>query len=192
MSAIYKRGKTKFNHAEHGECFYYITDPDGFIVVLIKETNRYVTVHSDDLTEVLKQRSGLQAKPKVLTNENKTEKQILNEFFKRIALKIPFNCQNCEKPLYANNEFAKRSVCAHLLPKAIFKSVATDENNIVFLGPDLLGVCNCHDRYDANVKIRIGMPIYQLALERFEILKEKLTGKELIQAYTYLGLEWGK
>ncbi len=158
----------------------------------VTKGDEFVWIEREALKVANKGRSTISSKPKVLTDTEKTDKQKLDEFYSRIALRMPYNCENCLKPLYAFNKTAKRSVTCHLLPKSIFESIATDPQNIVFMGADYIGCpCNCHDRYDSNVDTRIKMPIYKVALERFETdLKFKLTPRELKQAFTYLNIEW--
>lgn len=132
--------------------------------------------------------SSISNKPKPLTEKAKSDTQAMNEFFD--SLVVPFNCQCCNKPLYAFSKVAKRSVSAHILPKANFESIKTNPNNIIFMGADYIGCpCSCHDRFDMNVDIRKSMPIYPLALERFELLKPHMTTAEVIEGYKYLGIE---
>lgn len=132
--------------------------------------------------------SSISNKPKPLTEKAKSDTQAMNEFFD--SLVVPFNCQSCNKPLYAFSKKAKRSVSAHLFPKAHFESIKINPDNIVFMGADYIGCpCSCHDRFDMNVDIRKSMPIYALALERFELLKPHMTTAEILEGYKYLGIE---
>lgn len=146
----------------------------------------------DDLKPVKEVRAPIKKLAKNLSDEEIQNRANSNDFFDQMALKIPYYCENCGKPLYAFNKKAKRSVTAHILPKKIFKSIAIDPNNILFMGADYIGCpCNCHDRWDMNSDIRSKMPIYDMALGRFETdLKFKLTRTELKAAYTYLKIEW--
>lgn len=130
----------------------------------------------------------LVSKPKVLTDEEKQFKADKNDFFSKVAETMPFNCMNCNRPLYAFNKFAKRCVSAHILPKAHFESIATNEDNILFLGSDLILGCGCHDFYDASMAKRTSMKIYPLVLERFETLKNYLTQAEIVEAEKYLNI----
>lgn len=164
----------------------------GNVLVCDNELRRledtYFQVKRSELDDVRKGRTAIQAKPKTLSKDEKVSKDGLNEFFDRIALKIPFNCMNCMKPIYAHNKFAKRTVCAHIIEKSKFPSVANLESNILFLGADILGICDCHDRWDSNIETRIKMKIYPLALKRFELFKHLLTDKELQKAGKYLNV----
>lgn len=154
-------------------------------------TDTYSEVRISELQPIGGKRGYTIKKQKPVTEAKNSFKKKLNTFFDNQGLKIPFNCQNCNKPLYAKNKFAKRCVTAHILPKSKFQSVATNEHNVIYIGAGVLGVCFCHDNYDnKGAEDRAKMPIYNLVLERFEILKEFLTEKELIQAYTYLNIKW--
>jgi len=149
-------------------------------------------VNPGALKSVKEPNKPISSKPKKQNSSEKQFKDDLNAFYDKVGLRTPFNCECCGKPLYAFTKKAKRSVAAHILPKAYFESVATNEDNILFMGADYIGCpCNCHDRYDMNSEIRSKMAVYPLALERFDKLKPHLTDKELISAYTYLGLTWG-
>lgn len=161
---------------ENGE--YFCGYPNG----------NYASFDLSDLREAKPNKvSSISNKPKPLTEKAKSDTQAMNEFFD--SLTIPFNCQCCNKPLYAFSKVAKRSVSAHLFPKAHFESIKTNPDNIVFMGADYIGCpCSCHDRYDMNVDIRKSMPIYQIALERLEILKPAMPTAEIIEAYNYLGI----
>lgn len=164
---------------------------DGTALIRIgKDEPVFEDVDVKYLKPIKKVGPSIASKPKVLTEKEKTETQLLNEFFIEISLTMPYNCKECGKPLYAKNKFAKRCVSAHILPKAIFPSIATNKNNIFFLGTSIIGICHCHDTWDSTADKRSKMKVYQLALERFELLKPFLNDKEIIQAYTYLNLEW--
>lgn len=112
------------------------------------------------------------------------------DFYASLWVKEHFNCQSCKKPLYAFNKAAKRAVSAHILPKSVFKSVATDPDNIVFMGVEIFGSsCRCHDIFDTSVEKRVKMPVYDIVLKRYhEKLKHKLTPKEQYAAEEYLGI----
>lgn len=135
--------------------------------------------------------SSISSKPKTATPEQKQVACDLNSFFDSLADKIPFHCNNCGTPLYAYSKKAKRSVCAHIFPKATFESIKTNPDNILFMGADYIGCpCSCHDRWDMNIDIRKKLIVaYDIAVERFEILKPFMTPKEINKAYEYLGME---
>ncbi len=149
----------------------------------------YEPVFPHELSPVRQLRQGIVTKPP--TPEKRAELCDMTAFFDSLADKVPFGCQNCNTPLYAFTKKAKRSVCAHIFPKARFESIATNPANILFMGADYIGCpCNCHDRWDANLDSRKKLTrAYRIALDRFEILKPAMTDKELVMAYEYLGLE---
>jgi hypothetical protein len=171
-------------------------DSGGDCVFICHQQTRDVTkgdtfelVVREELKPATKARKGIIPKPKSLSKEEKVGKDSLNEFFKQMALKLPFHCMNCKRPLYAANNFAKRCVTAHIMKKSDFPSIATNEHNILFLGADIIGVCSCHDEFDSYVEKRISMPIYQTAVIRYvNHLAEHLTEKERIKAEKYLGI----
>lgn len=152
--------------------------------------DRYETVKILELKPVKKSGSSIQAKPKKQTEKEKTDTQLMNEFFLSLHDKIPFNCTECGKPLYAINNFAKRAVCCHIIPKSLFPSVARNEDNIIFMGPGVLGICHDHDTYDSSVEKRVKMKVYPLALEKFNKFKHLLNDKDYIDACDYLGIDW--
>lgn len=189
----HKRG-AEFIHIPTGETvyLYIIRNDETYIVSFDKNLNEVFEAKLSDLKPAKPlQVSSISNKPKVSTEGQKNERNAMNEFFAQVALRMPFNCAECGKPLYASTKVGKRAASAHILPKAKFESVAMDENNIFFLGAAYIGQCGCHDRWDANVDSRIKMKVYDVAIWRFEkYLKAKLTPEELKAAYTYLNIEW--
>lgn len=116
-----------------------------------------------------------------------TDKKELKDFF--VSLKIPMRCENCNFPLFATNDFARRCVSAHILPKSLFPSIATNADNIIFLGSSLFSRCNCHNRFDEiGAKERSQMNIYDKVVSRYETLKESLTEAEIVKANKYLNI----
>jgi hypothetical protein len=113
----------------------------------------------------------------------------LNTFYDEMGKVMPFNCQNCNKPLYAHNKFFRRCTAAHILAKSDYPSIATNSDNIIFLGCGIIGVCDCHSSYDLKgAAYRATMPCYPLVLSRYEKLKDYLTEKERFKAEIYLFL----
>lgn len=148
----------------------------------------YEPVYPYELSPVSKLRQGISTKPQ--SSYKRGELGDMTAFFDSMADKVPFNCINCGKPLYAFTKKAKRCVTCHILPKAQFKSLATDPDNILFMGCDFIGSpCDDHTRWDYSVDNRKKMPVYKIALRRFnEILRHKLTDSEVIKALDYLGI----
>lgn len=167
-----------------------ILKPNGRFLVCDSEerslTDNYFEVKLSDLLSAPEKWQSISKQPKKLTDKQKTESQLLNEFFE--GLKIPFNCQECNSPLYAHSKFFRRCVSCHILPKGLFPSIACNPDNILFMGASLLGVCTDHEKWDGSIDSRIKMKVYQIALQRYELLKPFLSPKELIMADKYLGL----
>lgn len=143
-------------------------------------------VERDELKPAKEFRQGISAKPKQLTPKEKTKKESLNDFFDK--LQIPFNCEECNRPLYAHTKFFKRCISCHILPKGLFPSIATNEHNILFMGASLLGICEHHEKWDASIDSRIKMKVYQIAIQRYKLLQPFLSPKEINMADKYLGL----
>ena len=185
-----KRGKV-FKVKETGnEVYLWKVREDGCYLCSLEKNCELIEFWPDDLIEA--KTFGKPIKSKPVTEAKKSKKSALDEFFDRVALKIPFNCENCSRPLYATTKFFKRCVSCHLLPKSDFPSIATNEDNIVFMGVSLLGICNCHSTHDEKgAEYRSKMPIYHTALERLPKLLPHLTDKERMKVYTYLYLEFG-
>ncbi len=153
--------------------------------------DNFEVVSHDDLVPVRKGVKPIVSKPKVLTAPQKEFKDDLSAFYDDMAKVMPFNCMECLKPLYAANKFARRCVTAHILPKGLFPSVATNVHNILFLGAGLVGICRCHDFYDASVENRVKMKVYKDAIESFvTYLRHELPETQLTAACEYLGLNW--
>lgn len=117
-------------------------------------------------------------------------KQGLNVFFANQALQFPFACENCNQPLNARSSWDKRKSTCHILPKSEtsgFPTVAIHASNRVFMCCD--AGCYGHDQWDGgDARDRVKMPVYKLAIERFQAFKSLLTPKELIKANKYLNL----
>jgi hypothetical protein len=154
-------------------------------------TDYYEVVKISDLKPLKQGRTPISSKPKRLNEKEKTEKQLLNEFYNEIGLTMSFLCQECNQPLHAFNKFARRSCAAHILSKSDFPSIATNKDNIIFLGAGFLGGCHCHDAFDIQgAEHRSKMKVYPLCLQRFEKLKQYLNDKEINKARTYLNIKY--
>ena len=176
----------------NGQTVWVEHDENGLVNVCdsaaLALTDNYFVVNRSELKPVFKGRNGIAAKPQ--TAEQRAHRNDLDTFFISLEESIPFDCQNCRKPLYAVNRKFKRGVCAHILPKAEFESVAMNPLNILFLGWDLIGVCNCHDAWDRQGREhRSKMKCYDQAIRQFELFKHELTPHELVKAYDYLNIK---
>lgn len=92
-------------------------------------------------------------------------------------------CMECGEKIEKFNP--KYAICAiaHILPKSIFKSVATHENNWLELG----ATCGCHSRYDKSWESASKMKIWSIAVERFKTFEHLIVlPEELRKIPTYL------
>ena len=94
---------------------------------------------------------------------------VLKEFYDRNKHKARV-CENCGKKLIGH-------VCelAHILPKTLFKSVATEDDNLIFLCCGFLSGSNCHDEYDSTWTKAKTMPVWKIAIARFKLIEPKIT-----------------
>lgn len=82
-------------------------------------------------------------------------------------------CENCGRPLHGNV-----SEVAHIIPKNIFKSVATNSYNCLYLCSNLIyGSDGCHDKYDSSWTAAKSMKVWPLAVQRFEKFEQLITEK---------------
>lgn len=76
-----------------------------------------------------------------------------------------------------------RHATAHIFPKAIFNSVATNEFNFLILGAS----CGCHSRFDQSLEDASKMAIWKEAVERYlqfnHLITEKHKYKSLFESY---------
>lgn len=187
----YKRGFALIDIEKEQNVWVYFKRSDD--TYLVSTDPKFTSAHDmyyanlSDLKELHQKRSSsIKAKVKVLSPEQKDDKKERDQFFE--SLTIPALCQECDKPLIAFNSFARRSVSSHILPKAYFKSVATNPLNIMFLGAGFLGGCDCHGQWDTNVDNRVKMKVYDLAVKRFRQFQHLLNQDELNSALDYLNL----
>lgn len=162
---------------------------DGTVSVCFNEgrllTDHYKVVKVSDLSPIVKPRTQVN---KVSAKKKEMDEKQLNDFYDKMALEMHYYCENCGEPLWANTKYFKRCCTAHILPKAEFESVATNPDNILFMGCCLIGICTCHETWDSNKDRRIKMKVYPKALEQFKKLIPFLDGHDLNKATKYLGL----
>jgi hypothetical protein len=170
---------TVFHH-ERGSSHCVIELPDG--------TSKVAALC--DLELVGKQRTAIASGKKALTPEQATEKQQLNAFFSLMAEIAPFKCMNCGKFMFAVNKAAIRAITCHIVPKSIFPELATDPDNVVFMGVYAFGSeCDHHAIWDYSVENRVKMAIYPLVIKRYyEKLRDKLSEAKQQLADEYLGI----
>lgn len=176
------------------EMFVYRHDKDRVCISphpKFKRAIDLIWVSVEDISIARKVGVGIASKPKVLTGEQKVVKSELDQFYDDMAGIMPFHCVECGKPLYAMTKFAKRAVTCHILPKAYYPTIATSIHNILFMGWDILGICNDHDRWDSNLETRRSMNVYPEAVDNFsKYLRHELNDEDFISACDYLGLNF--
>ncbi len=107
--------------------------------------------------------------------KRKEERKDFPEFFKK-HIEIIWNgklcCEECGDRLQGNS-----TEIAHILPKSTFKSISTEDKNVLYLC-GLWSDNNCHYKYDndSNDKVK-QMKIFPKVIEIFEELKEVITEK---------------
>jgi len=87
----------------------------------------------------------------------------LDRFFKEMQKRMTGRCENCGGKTEAFTKHFKNSI-AHILPKAYFKSVATNENNwleLCFYGN------SCHSNYDNKMLDLIDMNCFDTIIQKF-------------------------
>lgn len=106
----------------------------------------------------------------IINKENENEDLIF--YFKHhlnILNSKTHKCCNCDFPLYNPTTVN----VAHILPKAIFKSVRSNINNVLYL------CLNCHGSYDHSWKKAKDMKCFIEAKHKFNLfLKQNLTEEE--------------
>lgn len=169
--------------------FYHTRNPELYIISPDKtfaSADDMRMVHPNELTSVRKIGKPINSAPKPKTPDEKSHQDKVNQFFIRMAIKMPANCENCGQSFNAFSLEDKRCVTAHILAKRKeygFPSVADNDDNCIFLGTH----CGCHDYFDrCRATERAGMNCYHLVIERYNKFKHLLTGKEIVRAEKYL------
>lgn len=99
----------------------------------------------------------------------------LQEFFQRHVEHIKKErlcCEECGQRLIGDF-----SEVAHILPKGYFKSICTEDLNVLYLC-SYRSDNNCHSKFDNSSNDTVKkMSIYPKVKERFQVLLEMLTEK---------------
>jgi hypothetical protein len=118
--------------------------------------------------------------------KRKEERKGFPEFFQRHIQYILDNklcCEECGARLKGDV-----SEIAHILPKSTFKSVATNDNNVLYLC-GMWSNSQCHSNYDNYPSAKVKeMKIFDKVSERFRILAEEITEKityKIEERYTW-------
>lgn len=99
----------------------------------------------------------------------------LDRFFKEMQKRMTGKCENCGGKTEAFTKLYKNSI-AHILPKAYFKSVATNENNwleLCFYGN------SCHTNYDNKMLDLIEMNCFDTIIQKFTKMYPHIAKDEL-------------
>lgn len=105
------------------------------------------------------------------------EKISLDTFFEYQSTKAMTvgnsKCQNCGvsimNDLCSNEIWVQRRVLAHIIPKSKFISVSDHIFNCLFM------CWQCHSYYDSSWSKAVNMPIFKLAIERYNQFKDLVT-----------------
>src|SRR6187549_334801 len=108
----------------------------------------------------------------------KKESMLLTEFFIEQMDNANF-CENCGLHIY--NPSGKN--VEHILPKRIFKSVATNDRNVLYLCSTFDrsdGKTGCHEQYDSSWSKARTLPVFKLATERLGEFRDQVKEKSKI------------
>lgn len=107
------------------------------------------------------------------SDKRKEERKGFPEFFKKhVEIAKSKYCEECGEKLRGNV-----SEIAHVLPKSYFKSVATEDNNVLYLC-GMYSINNCHSNYDNFPAEKVKeMKIYPKIQGAFKQLEENITEK---------------
>ena len=116
-------------------------------------------------------------KLKALAVKNKTLKSWFDEQIKQ----CPDKCENCGQKIIIPPDITKRASVAHILPKKLFKSVATHDMNRVFL------CLICHANFDNKGNdYAATMQVSKIAKQRFSLFKDCISEDEKKHLPEYL------
>lgn len=114
-------------------------------------------------------------------DDNSRQINLVNFFEKMMRISVPV-CENCGA--YANwitspaYKTLWKSSMAHILPKKIFRSIETNELNILVMFPSYSGVCDCHTNYDSSWHKASSMRVWPKVVERFKMLYPLISQEE--------------
>jgi hypothetical protein len=94
--------------------------------------------------------------------EDREDLDIFFEHHIKILTSNKICCENCNNPIYEPTS----ANIAHILPKSIFKSIRSNNNNCMYL------CLTCHGNYDSSWDKAIKMKCFHIAKERFNKFKE--------------------
>jgi hypothetical protein len=100
-------------------------------------------------------------------------KKVMDDWYNEQRKDMKGVCCNCGGKTEKQNDKYFRWCIAHILPKAIFKSVATNEFNWMEL------CISCHTVYDRHWLSAAGMKCFQTAKQKFQLFKYAIAKEEL-------------
>jgi hypothetical protein len=115
----------------------------------------------------------------VLTHIKRNKERIPNLrawYIEQISIST-WECENCGAPIPNFSDAARYGAQAHILCKVLFPSVALHPSNRLHLGNGW--GCDCHTKYDSSFDTAGSMPVFSLALERFELFAAEIAPEEL-------------
>ena len=113
--------------------------------------------------------------------KRKKDREGFKEFFEKHVNKIKqekLTCEECGDKLKGNV-----SEIAHCLPKQKFKSIATNDKNVLYLC-GMYSNNQCHNKFDnAKTEVVKNMKVYKKAAQRFTELEPKITERISYKEY---------
>lgn len=108
------------------------------------------------------------------------EKKERSLFFVNALKNAPAKCENCGCELSSSMIINERTIVAHILPKSIFKSVATEPENRWY------GCSNCHHSMDnKGTEYVQAMPIFKVLQDRVKMFYSQIAASELRRVPSY-------
>lgn len=109
---------------------------------------------------------------------NRESKEVDNNLFVWYGNRIKYAkriCENCGSDLsnYSTKDF--HASIAHILPKSLFPSIATNKYNYLILGI----WCGCHSNYDSSWLKASKMDVFSIAKERFPLFRWGINQEEI-------------
>lgn len=120
------------------------------------------------------------------SDKSKRERAGLPAFFQKHVEKVTV-CENCGMEI----KYPGPKNVAHILPKSKFKSVMTEDSNVMYLcsGLDRQDGEGCHDIYDGGWNRAMLMDVWKIAVKRFKEFEHKVKEKSIILLNFYKDAE---
>jgi len=109
------------------------------------------------------------------------KKKTLTVWYNEQIKKIPERCENCNSKIIVPAVLPKRTPVAHILPKASFDSIKTNDDNVWY------GCVECHTKYDRWPIEKVAtMKIVRICKARYQKFKHLLSPIELRRVPIFL------